>query len=259
MVKVANPHLPTELPSYFLSKLDPKLADLYSQLPSVLASRVSNLVNQAPHHIDPNRVLKFACLYARAERSAQGDSDSKEHRRRAKLELAGKIHGLQSGYQDDTEARQRYRRGRRARQQLKSSLESVLRKWRVFEQTAQKHRSELPEHVQSRFSNAILREVGRALNNMGMATVLDEEEDLASEKGRGRERSEIAQTYIWWYLKMAPYRGKWNDMHQLAYAWCMSPVASIQGFRTVVYRICKGITATHQFETSWESVLSEKV
>src|SRR6266851_10322179 len=135
MVKVANPHLPTELPKEVLGQLDPKLAELYSHLPSALASRISVLVRQAlPQGIHPNRVLKFAFLYAKAERLAQGDSISKEHTRRSKLELAGEIHGLRTGYRDDVEAQRRYRRGRRARQQIKASLEAVLGKWRAFEQ-----------------------------------------------------------------------------------------------------------------------------
>src|SRR5713226_6602789 len=147
MGKVANPPLPTELPRKVLSQLDPKLAELYSQLPSALASRISVLMREAPQRIHPNRVLKFAFLYARAERLVQDDAVSKEHTKRSKLELAGAIHGLGTGYQDDVEAKQRYRRGRRARQQIKASLEAVRGKWRAFEQVVQKHRSELPVHL----------------------------------------------------------------------------------------------------------------
>jgi hypothetical protein len=258
MVKVANPRLPTELPREVLGQLDPKLAELYSQLPSALVSRISVLLRQAlPQRIHPNRVLKFAFLYAQAERLAQSDSISKEHTRRSKLELAGQIHGLGTGYRDDAEAERRYRRGRRARQQIKASLEAVVGKWRVFEQVVQKHRSELPIHPQSRFSNAILRDVGKIFRKMGIAAVLDEEQ-LTREKRHEQQRSEIAQTYIWWYLRLPPYRGKWNHMHQLAFVWHMSPAESVKRFRTMVYRICKGATDTYPFGNPWESVLSEK-
>ncbi len=258
MVEVAKPRLPTELPKEVLGQLDPKLAELYSKLPSVLAARIATLVERAlPQRIHPNRVLKFAFLYAMAERSAQGDSFSKEHTRCSKLELAGEIHGLPTGYRDNVEAVQQYRGGRRARQQVKASLEAVLGKWEVFEQVVQKHRSELPVNLQSRFSNATLHDVSKILHNMAIATVLDEE-DLTVEKGGDRERSEIAQTYIWWHLKMAHYRGKWNDMHQLAYAWKMTPAGSVRSFRTVVYRICKGVKCRRLFANAWESALSEK-
>jgi hypothetical protein len=261
MIKVPNAQ--TELPREFISQIDPKLVELYSRQPSALAARISFLVRQAlPQRIFPGRVLKFAFLYAAAERFTQDDaafrSVSKEHTRRSKLELAGAIHGLQTGYLDDAEAIQRYRRGRRARQQIKASLEALLEQWRVFEGVVQKHCSELPLHVQSRFSNAILREVGEAFQNMGIATVLDED-DLTSEKGGERERSAIAQAYIWWRLKLPPYRGKWNDMHQLAFAWNMSPAGSVRAFRTVVNRICNGSGCAHRFEKSWESALSEKM
>ena len=257
MVKVAKPSLPTELPREVLAQLDPKLAELYSQLPSVLASRISVLVRQAqPQRIDPNRVFKFAFLYAAAERIAQSDALTKEHARRSKLELAGEIHELQTGYRDDAEAKQRYRSGRKARQHIKASLEAVVGKWRVFKQVVERHRSELPVHLQLRYSDAILRDISKALQNMGIATILDEE-DLASEKDREREPSAIAQTYILWCLKLPRYRGKWNDMHQLAFAWRMSPAGSVESFRTVVVRICKGATCSHSFG-AWESVLSEK-
>ena len=256
MDKLANRRFSTELPRAVLVQLDPKLAELYSTLDAAIASRISALVRKAlPHGIDPNRVLKYAFLYATAERLVQGRAGSKEHTRRAKLELAGYIHGLGTGYRDDAEAHRLYRRGRMARQHIEDSLEAVVRNWRVFKQVVQEHRSELPVHLQSRFSSTILHDVGKVFQNMGIATVLDEE-DLASEKRRGPERSPIIQTYIWWRLKLAPYRGKW--MHELAFAWKMSPAASVKRFRSVVTRVCKGVTCAYRFEEPWESVLSEK-
>lgn len=208
--------------------------------------------------IHPNRALRFAFLYATAERLTQGVAVSKEHTRRSKVELAGEIHGLQTGYRDNVEATQRYHRGRRARQQVKASHEALLGKWRAFKEVVQKHRSELPVHVQPRFSDAVLTDVGKKLQNMGISIVLDED-DLVSKKGGQREHSEVAQTYIWWCLKLPLYRGKWNDMHRLAVAWRMSPSSSEKGFRNVVKRICKGAPCPHRFEKSWESLLSEKV
>jgi hypothetical protein len=236
MVKGNNSRLPTELPREVLAKLDPGLAELYSQLPSEVAARISFLVREAlPQRIHPNKVLKFAFLYATAERFAKRDAASKavstEHARRSKLELAGEIHGLQTGYRDDLEAKLRYRRGRQARQQIQVSIESVSGRWREFEQVVQKHRSKLPVYIQSRLSNEILGGVGKALQSIGISIVLDED-DLASEKRTEPERSGIAQTYIWWRLKLARYRGKWNDMHQLAFVWRMSPAASVSRWCT---------------------------
>jgi hypothetical protein len=259
MAKGNNSRLRSDLPTEVLSRLDPKLRALYSQLPPALASRISVLVRQAlAQRIHPDRVLKYAFLYAYAERSVHSDAFSKEHARRSKLELAGEIHGLQTGYRDDVEAKQVYRRGRRARQQIKASLDALQVRWRAFQKVVQKHREELPVHLQSRVSDAALREVGKALQNMGIAVALDED-DLASEKGRERERPEIAQAYIWWRLELAPYRGKWDDMHRLASAWRMSPTGSVRLFRTVVDRICKGAARADRFGTPWESVFSKKL
>jgi hypothetical protein len=255
--------VPRELPRQVLSRLDPKLRELYSQLPLARASRIFALVEQAlPERIHPDRVLKFAFLYATAEvaaqRNAAGTAVSKEHTRYSKLELAGEIHGLLTGYGDGVEAKQLYRRGRRVRQQIKASLDALQVRWRAFKQVVQKNREALPVHVQSRFSDAALREVGKALQNMGIAVALDED-DLLSEKGRHPLRSGVAQAYIWWHWKLAPYRGKWNDMHRLALAWHMSSTAVKKDFRNVVSRICKGAPCADRFETSWESVLSQKL
>jgi hypothetical protein len=258
MIEMANHPVQSKLPREILAELDPKLVKLYAQLSPALRSRIGDLVRRALLlGMDSNRLVKYAFLYATAEVQARGDEVSKDHAARSRLELAGEIHGLPTGYRDHAEAKRRYHGGRRARQQIKASLDAVLGKWRLFEQVVQKHRSELPVHLQSRFSNTILGEVRKILRNMGIAAVLDEE-DLIRERGRERELSATAQTYIWWRFAMAPYRGKWNDMHQLAFTWRMSPTASIKRFRTVVGRICKGATCSYPFGKSWESVLSEE-
>jgi hypothetical protein len=73
MVKVDNSRLPTQLPREVLSKLDPGLVELYSQLPPALGSRISFLMREAlPQGIHPSRVFKFAFLYATAEQLTQG-------------------------------------------------------------------------------------------------------------------------------------------------------------------------------------------
>jgi hypothetical protein len=131
--KVVKRSRPTERPREFLGQLEPNLAELYSQLQPVIASRISARMSRPlAQGIDPNRVLIFAFLYATAEQLAEEDALTKEHVRRSKLELAGEIHGMQTGYEDDAEAKERYRRGRRARQQVKASRDAVVEKWRVL-------------------------------------------------------------------------------------------------------------------------------
>jgi hypothetical protein len=254
----SNPHLPTDLPQQVRWRLDPKLAELYSQIPSVVASRSAALVRAAlPCGIRPNRLLKYAFLHASAEQLTRGNEVSKQHRVRSKAELAGALHGFDAGYSDMAEAKRRYRQGRRARQQVKASFEAAVKSWRGFEAVAQRHRSELPKHLQSRLSDEMLHTVRRRYQSMGIAIVIDEE-DLLSEEASGRELSERAQTYIWWRFVMAPYRGKWNDMHKLASTWKMSPAASVRNFRTAVDRMCKRPSViVYPFGKAWDSVLSE--
>jgi hypothetical protein len=251
-------HLPTELPQQVLSQLDPKLAELYSRIPLELASRITVLVRAAlQESVQPNRLLKYAFLYASAEELTRGNEVSKQQGVRSKAELAGALHGFDAGYSDMAEAKRRYRQGRRARQQVKASFEAALTPWLAFAAVAQQHRFELPTHLQSRLSDETLHTVGRIYQSMGIAIVIDEE-DLLSEEGSRRELSERAQTYIWWRFVMAPYRGKWNDMHKLACTWKMSPAESVTNFRSVVDRICKRLSViVYPFGRTWDSVLSE--
>jgi hypothetical protein len=250
-------HLPTELPQQVLSRLDPKRAELYSQIPSALASRITVLVTAALlDSVRPDRLLKYAFLHASAEQLARGSEVSKQHGVRSKAELAGALHGFDAGYSDMAEAKRRYRQGRRARQQVKASFEAAVKSWRDFEAVTRSHRSELPKHLQSRLSDETLHTLRRIYQTLGIAIVVDEE-DLFKE-GSGRELSERAQTYIWWLFVMARYRGKWNDMHKLAYTWKMSPAESVAYFRTVVDRMGKRTSViAYPFGKAWDSVLSE--
>ena len=252
-------HLPDKLPEEILDQLDPKLVKLYSQLSSAVSLRIAALVRRAgPLGIHPNRLVKYAFLYATAERQAQSDVVSKEHATRSKSEMAGILHGFRAGYWDHAEAKHRYRRGRRARQQVGASLEGVLRKWKEVEQVVQKQRSYLPVHAQPRFSDESLAGVRKLLLDMQRSTVLDEE-DVLGEKDRERVLTEAAQTYIWWCFAMPPYGGKWKDMHQLARAWKLSDATYVTTFRTVVGRICKRVNCTRcPLGTAWEAILSEK-
>jgi hypothetical protein len=251
-----KPSVQHELSRRTLNQLDATLAQLYSQLSPGLSSRIAKLVNEAlPSGIHPDRLVKYAFLYATAEGQAQGDAVSKDHTVRAKHELAGEIHGLPTGYRDLTEAKRRYRMGRRARQQIQASLESVLGRWQSFEQVVQGHRSELPVHLRSRFSNEALRTLAMAFQRMEIVLAL--EEDIVGEKPE-RELSAIGQTYMWWCLVMAPYRGRWNDMHQLAVTWRMASTDSVKKFRTRLSRMCKGTLWTYPFSESWKSALSKQ-
>jgi hypothetical protein len=260
MVKRASSRAPKKLQGEVLSRLDAELRELYFQLPSVVASRVSVLVSVARSlRIDPNRVVRYAFLYAIAERQALGDAVSKDHARRAKRELAGELHAFEAGYRDDAEATRQYRIGRRARQQVQASLDALLGQWQVFEQVVEKHRSKLPGHVQLRFSDSTLREFGKSLHNLRIAIALDEEDLTSENDAEPNGRSVIAQTYIWWRSIIAPYSKKWSDMHQLARAWRMSPAMSVKDFQTVVRRISKGAMSASSFGSAWDSVLSKKL
>ena len=256
---MTDSRLPNELPKEILRQLDPKLAKLYAVLSSAVSSRIGGLVRRAlPSRIHPNLLVKYAFLYATAELQAQGDAVSKDHATRSKIELAGEIHGLRTGYWDNAEARQLYRSGRKARQQIEASLEGLLKKWKKVEHVVQKHRSDLPVHLQTRFSNECLARVSKLLHDMRKAAILDEE-DILSQKGPVPELSVPAQIYVWWHFAIAPYRGKWNDMHRLAVLWRLSSSKDVETFRSMVVQICGGVkTMRYPFGTSWKSVLFEK-
>jgi hypothetical protein len=75
-----------------LWRLDPKLAKLYSQLPPEVAAPIASLVRAASferigERIGPNRLLKYAFLYVKAEQITKGGVEAKavakDHERRA--------------------------------------------------------------------------------------------------------------------------------------------------------------------------------
>jgi hypothetical protein len=247
-----------QLPQGFLDNLDPKLVELYTSVSLARASRIEALVRKALHlAISPARLFKYAFLLEHAESQMQGEEVSEDHKARSQLELAAALHGLPADYPDPAEVMRRYKAGRRARQQIKASIDAVVGEWRRLEQVVQRHRAKLPLHLHSRFTNETMSDVQKVLHKMGNATVLDEE-DLVNKKDGERKLSPTAQTYVWWRSVLPTYRGKWNDMHQLAFAWKMSPTASVKRFRFVVERICKSATRSYPLERSLESVLSEK-
>jgi hypothetical protein len=243
----------------WLNRVNPKLAEAYSRLPPAMSSRIASLVKKAlPLRIHPDRLVKYAYLYVRAEVQDQGDAISKDHAIRSRTELAGELHGFQAGYLRSAEAEQRYRGGRKARQQIAASIESVLVRWKKVEQIVRKHRPALPLHLQPRFSDEGLARVRELVMELHNACLLDGS-DVLRETGHTQELSEIAQTYIWWRFAMAPYRRKWADMHRLANVWRLSAAKDESTYRTVVCRICKGVSRMrYPFGSGWESILSEK-
>lgn len=251
------PSLPNELPREIRDQLDPQLANLCCRLPPVLSEPIAGLVNKALKlGIHPDRLVKYAFLRATAEREAQGDAVSMEHAIRSKTELVGELHGLPTGYRDDAEASGQYRRGRRARQQIAASLEGLLTRWRAFEAVLEKHGGELPAHLQPQFSHENLAGTRELLR--GMQSVLTLGSDALSEKNRPRALSAGAQTYIWWRFVMARYRGKWNDMHQLARVWRLSDAKDVETFRSMVVRITRDVTEIHYpFGSAWDSVFEK--
>jgi hypothetical protein len=242
-----------------MGQLSPQLANAFSQLPSTTSSRIVLLVKKAlPLGIDLNLIVLYAFLYVMAEQQAQTDAGSKDHAIRSRAELAGELHGLRTGYWDNTEAKQRYRRGRRARQQIAASLEGSLNGLKKTERIIRNYRSELPLHLQPFFSDERLAALRQLITEMHKVTYQDEE-DVLRQTCHGRELSVTAQTYIWWHFAMAPYRRKWHDMHRLAVAWRLSPATHVWNFRTVVDRQCKSVALMrYPFGSTWESIFSKK-
>ncbi len=251
-----NSNADKELTREILTGRDPNLSRFYSKLSSPLSSRIAELVKMAlPLDIDPDRLLKFAFVRATIEQSAQGDAISREHTRRSKLEQAGQLHGVRTGYHQNELAKLRYRDGRRACQQIQASLESTLQKWAQFEQVARKHGSKLPVHLQSKFAAELAR-ARKALHSMGIVLMVDKE-DLVAEAFDEQEVSSNAQTLIAWRLAMANYYGKWKDMHRLANAWRVSDAKHVWIFAPMVRRLCRGVTDHYPFDRASSSMLSE--
>ncbi len=157
------------LPETVIDQLDPKLAKLCSEMPSELSLRIGELVRQALRvPIHPNRLVKYAFLFASAQLLVERDAHSREHATAARAELAGEFHGLGKESSDGAEAQRRYNRGRRARQQVASSLNSLQMKCQAVEKIAQKYHLDLPVHLQQQLIHkkiAAIRKELLALKN----------------------------------------------------------------------------------------------
>jgi hypothetical protein len=71
-------NLQNELPQEILDQLDPKLAELFSAMLRTVSSRIAGLVRIALQlSIHPNRLVKYAFLYAEAERQAEAMQSQK--------------------------------------------------------------------------------------------------------------------------------------------------------------------------------------
>jgi hypothetical protein len=254
---MANRRIPRPRSETIPAQPDPKLAELCSRLPPTLGLRIDGLVEKARKlPIHPNRVVKYAFLLATAEQQASGDAVSKRQTRRSKGELAGELHGFPEGYERPKAAIKQYRRNRRGRQQIHASLEGGLMKWETVEQVVRKHRLSLPVHHQAEFSDERLGDVRTRMLKMFRITVLDEQ--FLDEKSCGREPSVTTQTYIWWNLAHARYRGKTNEMYELAKVWKLTAVKDVETFRSMVNQACRGVQSMRfPIGSAWESALSE--
>ena len=262
-VNPTNSALSTNLPGKVLSRLEPQLRELYSQLPTTVASRISALVRaEGARLLDPNRVGEILCIFVRdrgsgkAQRAMQFRKIMRDARNAKWLaRYMGSMVGIK------TRRRQHGDTASAAAPGNKSRLPSMLC-WDSCKCSSKSPRSIAPSYpcmYKHDFPIRPLRKVGKMLHHMRIATVLDEE-DLTSEKdGEANRRAAIAQTYIWWRLIVAPYPKKWSDMHQLARAWRMSPSLSVKDFQTVVMRISKGAIPASAFGSLWDSVLSKKL
>jgi hypothetical protein len=206
------------------------------RLPLPVSRRITELVTKVlPLKGDLDRIVPYAFLFTIVERHAKGEVISSEHTRSSWHELAGLIHGLQTGYRDEQEAATQYRRGRRARQILAASLDGVMTKWRKFHQLVNKHQLDLPLHNQERLARETLDGIRKALESMRTSLIL---EDSVLSKGRQlRPLSTTAKTYTMWRFGVPGYRGKWSDMYRLAVAWRLTYAQDVETFRSIVARL----------------------
>jgi hypothetical protein len=234
-----------------------KLKAKLSRLPPALSREITELVRKAlPAEIALDRVLPYALLLSMMERRAQGEATSKEHARRSWRELAGSIHGLETGYRDEQEAAARYRLGRLARHRLGASLDGVATTWRKFQQLVEKHRLDLPVHNQRLLARKRLDAVGKTLE--GLRTALFLENDVLHKERSTPSRSTTTETYSLWRFTVPQYQGKWSDMHRLAVVWRLTDAKDLDAFRIMVTRVPRPSQDMTLFiQGTWQSLFGK--
>jgi hypothetical protein len=202
--------------------------------------------------------VKYAYLFNLGVRQLQGEAVSREHTRRSKAELVGRVHGFEEGYINEEEAIRTHRGARRPSQLIEASLASLQEKFQSAARVVRKHRNKLPLHQQARLSDERLAEFSKRLLKMQLAATVDQP-DFLVEKHRGRPRSKAACIFGLWRSGMGRYRGNWDDMHRLATVWGLTNAEDVETFRIIVNQACDGLpTKRGELGTPWDSALSKK-
>jgi hypothetical protein len=245
------------LPADVSVGLSPNIRQLGSSLqPNMLKRLVERMRMASKMSIHPDRLLKYALPVVVAHEQEQIDRVSAEHAISARCEAVGYLFGLDSGYEDHAEVRRRYAQARKGGRRVKARLESLRVQLRNGEEMFQTYQAKLPAHRRHSFLDANLKAIDMALANLKRTVTLDG--NLLPKRGKERELSTFTQIYIWW-LAMPAYRGKWDDMYQLAKIWRLSDATDVDSFRAYVSRVCRSETSMRNpFGSCLEQVLFEE-
>ena len=245
-------------PERLVELLSPDFRDAYRKLPAPIALRIADLVRRVPRilKIAPDRLVGYALLAVAAERESAAMDISREHAVRARAELIGQQHGLETGYEQPKEAGRLRGRSRQARQRIEASLSGVMTAWERAEHVIRRERSHLPIHLRDIVSDGALKRIPSSL--VECQSVLRLLPKGSATDDRVRKRTHAAYTYLLWMTFVPRYRGKWHHMHNLALRWRLTEADSVEAFRQIVHKTHQTDRLNIPLLTAWIHLLSLK-
>jgi hypothetical protein len=209
--------------------------------PEQLVERIDQLVKSAVRtHIAVDRVRLYARLLIVAQDEEQWNESGNEHFRRATSEEVGALHGI-DGYKNPSQAEQKYREGRKARQIVHNAALPVRSRIRKLISTIKKYHSALPLHIQPGLPESLDLAI-EPLNNLIRVTRIPSDYLKQSRDRIAKRLSVATNTYLLWRYQVPSYPLKWHEMFDLARVWHLSGAADKETFRRRVLKIAKGVT-----------------
>ncbi len=223
-----------------------------ANLPVHLRDPVRAYVRKASHlSIDPHRILLCACLLVAAERRPECHGPAGPALPMVPYDSLAALLGLSEGSPPALVAA-RYRRFRKARQQIHLALEASRQRMKKLVEILKKNDAALPETLRNLVANmcqeaaALDRSIVQLLAATYPGTAAENPLRRRRVKGAHERFNVQQQALIWWWHclhQVSGSRGKfWDDLYTLARVWRLTDCRDVSSLRRTMVRFTRGTT-----------------